>query len=147
MRDKQGKMVITKAQARRFLVNYHGLGSDEPFKGKKGIQQYIEKVGCIQYDPLNVVGTNPDLVLQSRIKGYSPILLDELLYTDRTLIDGWDKMMAIYSTEDWPYFHRIRDKNGESMKKVMSKGGTIQVSDLTEQIKKVIRVDGPKLGS
>jgi uncharacterized protein YcaQ len=35
-------------------------------------------------------------------------MLEELLYTDRQLLDGWDKMAAIYSISDWPYFGRHR---------------------------------------
>ena len=32
-------------------------------------------------------------------------MLEELLYTDRKLLDAWDKKMAIYPVEDWPYLH------------------------------------------
>jgi len=35
-------------------------------------------------------------------------MLDQLLYEDRKLVDGFDKMMAIYPVEDWPYFRRRR---------------------------------------
>lgn len=47
---------------------------------------YIRKVGCIQFDPLNVVGTNPELVLQSRVEDWHPPMLRELLYGERRLI-------------------------------------------------------------
>jgi uncharacterized protein YcaQ len=73
-------------------------------KGKDGILDFIHHVGCIQFDPINIVGRNPDLVLQSRIKDYQASLLDELLYQDRQLLDGWDKMASIYTVDDWPYF-------------------------------------------
>jgi uncharacterized protein YcaQ len=78
-------------------------------QGKAGLQEFIRHVGAIQFDPLNVVGRNPDLVLQSRVTDYKPEMLEELLYTDRRLLDGWDKMAAIYSLSDWPYFSRHRD--------------------------------------
>ena len=68
----------------------------------------MRRVGCIQYDPLNIVGTNPELVLQARVADFTPALLAELLYQDRTLIDGWDKNVSIYAVEDWPYFARRR---------------------------------------
>jgi uncharacterized protein YcaQ len=35
-------------------------------------------------------------------------MLEELLYTDRALLDGWDKVSSIYSSADWPYFGRHR---------------------------------------
>jgi len=69
---------------------------------------YVRHVGCIQFDPINVVGRNPDLVLQSRVANYRPVMLEELLYADRQLLDGWDKVASIYPTTDWPYFARQR---------------------------------------
>ncbi|MEN8173020.1 MAG: crosslink repair DNA glycosylase YcaQ family protein, partial [Chloroflexota bacterium] len=45
---------------------------------------------------------------QSRVRDYRPQMLDELLYEDRRLLDGWDKMASIYRVEDWPYFSRRR---------------------------------------
>jgi uncharacterized protein YcaQ len=99
---------ITKAQARRFMLSYHGLYGVRLLKGKKGILEYIGRAGCIQYDPLNIVGHNQELVLQSRIDGFKPALLQDLLYDERLLLDGWDKVMSIYLTSDWPYFSRYR---------------------------------------
>jgi uncharacterized protein len=55
-------MHLTPAQARRFLLAYQGLWPADEFRGKAGILAHIRRVGCIQYDPLNVVGHNPDLV-------------------------------------------------------------------------------------
>ncbi len=99
---------ITKVQARRFMLKYHGLYGKRLPRGKKGILEYVRRVGCIQYDPLNIVGHNQELVLQSRIDGFKPAMLQELLYNDRLLLDGWDKVMSIYLTSDWPYFSRYR---------------------------------------
>ncbi|MCL2078198.1 MAG: winged helix DNA-binding domain-containing protein [Oscillospiraceae bacterium] len=103
-------MKICKTDARNFLVNYQNLTN--PLSGVGGILEYIKKVGCIQYDPLNIIARNADLVLQSRIRDYKPEMLEQLLYKDRFLIDGWDKMMSIYSREDWAYFHFVREKRG-----------------------------------
>lgn len=103
-----GNIEITNAQARRFMLSYHGLYGARLPKGRKGILQYIERVGCIQYDPLNIVGHNQELVLQSRIDGFKPDMLRDLLYKERLLLDGWDKVMSIYLTSDWPYFSRYR---------------------------------------
>lgn len=106
---------ITKEQARRFLLSYHGLSGPGFSKGKDGILKYLSRVGCIQFDPLNIVGHNQELVLQSRIDGFKPCMLEELLYKDRKLVDGWDKVMSIYNTSDWPYFSRYRASNLERL--------------------------------
>ena len=102
-------MQITKQQARRFLLRHQGLLPPHGFQGKDGILAFIRKVNCIQFDPLDIVGHNPDLVLQGRVRGYRREMLRELLYEDRKLLDGWEKMMAIYPVEDWPYFKRTRE--------------------------------------
>jgi len=99
---------LTLPQARRFLLTHQGLWPPHALTGKSGVLDYIRRVGCIQFDPLNIVGHNPELVLQARVADFSS-QLQELLYQDRALLDGWDKMRAIYPVEDWPYFGRLRD--------------------------------------
>jgi len=96
---------MTKAEARAFLVVYHHLNS-EPLVGKEGILDYIEQVGSIQFDPLDQVGNNPHLVLQSRIANYHKQDLYDLLYKNRELMDGWDKCLSIYKASDWIKFKR-----------------------------------------
>jgi uncharacterized protein len=108
-------MQMTKQQARRCLLAYQGLWPPRARQGKDAILAFIRRVGCIQFDPLNIVGNNPDLVLQSRFAGYTPRKLSELLYEERRLVDGWDKMMAIYPVEDWPYFRRFREDAAKNM--------------------------------
>jgi len=109
---ERSEISITKAQARKYLLRYHGLSGDFEFHGKEGVLAYIRRVGCIQYDPLNVVGTNPELVLRSKVEDFRPSMLSELLYRDRKLVDYWDKCMSIFPVEDWPYFSRFREHHG-----------------------------------
>ena len=99
---------LTRSQARRLLLAYHSLWPPRSLNGKEGILDYIRRVGCIQFDPLDIAGQNAELVLQSRVSDFQPEMLRELLYHDRQLLDGYDKNMAIYPIEDWPYFSRRR---------------------------------------
>ena len=69
---------ISKENARDFLVNYQGLSDFGQFEGYEGAKRFLSRVRCIQYDPLDVVGRNPDLVLQSRVKNYRPQMLYDL---------------------------------------------------------------------
>ena len=100
-----GSLNLTKQQASRFILAHQGLWPPYSVEGKSGILDFIRHVGCIQFDPLDIVGHNPELVLQSRVSDFCPAMLQELLYEDRKLLDGWDKQMAIYCIEDWPYFY------------------------------------------
>ncbi len=106
--DDTCEIHLTKSQARLFLLMKHNLLGEYRFLGKEGVMDFVRQVGCIQYDPIDVCGKNAELVLQSRIKGFSKSTLDELLYQDRLLVDYPDKNLAIVPVEDWPYFERYR---------------------------------------
>ena len=131
-------MKITKRQARRFILAHQGLWPPYGLEGKAGVLNHIRRVGCIQFDPLNIVGRNPELVLQARVSDFRPLMLQELLYQDRKLLDGWDKMMSIYSVEEWPHFSRRREaarrNRGRSREAVTS---------ILPQVRKEIEERGP----
>lgn len=99
---------LTIAAARRFLLLHHFLLPPRQLEGKAAILQIIRHLGCIQYDPVDLVGRNPDLALQARVKDYRPDMLQCLLYKERRLMDGWDKMASIFPVEDYPCFTRHR---------------------------------------
>jgi uncharacterized protein YcaQ len=95
---------LTSVEARRFLLAKQGLWPPRGLNGKDGILAVFDRLMCVQFDPLNVVGRNPDLVLQSRVADYVPEMLCELAYVERRLYDYWDKMMAYVPMRDWPNF-------------------------------------------
>lgn len=74
---------ISCEQARQFLATYHFTQTDLP-----GVQR---RLGTVQYDPLNPVGRNPDLVFQARVPGYQVNDWYTAAYTDRLIYDAWDK--------------------------------------------------------
>jgi hypothetical protein len=129
---------LNKRQARRFLLKHQGLWPPYQLSDKTEIVNFIQRVGCIQFDPLNIVGNNPELVLQARVNDFKQNLLQELLYQDRLLVDGWDKMMSIYPVEDWPYFNRYR----EAARQRLGDGST-PVAAVLPQIRKAIEQQGP----
>lgn len=102
------RMTIEPAHARRFLLAHQRLLPPRSIRGAKAVIDVLRHVGCIQYDPIDIVGRNPDLVLQSRIAGYSSDRLDRLLHVDHKAVMVWDKMAAIALREDWPHFARHR---------------------------------------
>lgn len=127
---------LTKKQARQFILLKQGLLGNYKFIGEKGVCKYIKQAGCIQFDPIDVCGKNAELVLQSRVEGFSKEMLDKLLYSDRKLMDYFDKNMSILSLEDWKYFSRQRAthyENGRSKDKVNA---------VSEEIKSIIKERG-----
>jgi hypothetical protein len=136
---------VSKEDACSFLVRYQNLTGPQSLSGVEGILEYIKKVGCIQYDPLNIIGRNADLVLQSRIIDYRPEMLEQLLYKDRLLIDGWDKMMSIYSREDWPYFRRVREKRGIGAISTLQYRNSSDALLYTDDVMESLAQNGPML--
>ncbi|SHO53533.1 DNA glycosylase AlkZ-like family protein [Anaerocolumna xylanovorans] len=106
---------ITRKQARRLLLKKQGLLGEYRFFGEEGVVSYIKQAGCIQFDPVDVCGKNPELVLQSRIKGFRKEMLYKLLYEDRVLIDYFDKNLSIFLMEDFRYFERTRKHMKEAV--------------------------------
>ncbi|MCW5878221.1 MAG: winged helix DNA-binding domain-containing protein [Anaerolineales bacterium] len=106
-------LTINKSQARRFLLGYQGLLPARRWAGKQAVFRAVRQLNSIQYDPINVVGPNPHLVLQARIRNYKREMLEAALYEERSLVEGFDKVMCIYPSQDWPYFHLYRRTMGE----------------------------------
>lgn len=128
---------LTRRQARRFLLLKHGLLGEHQYVGKSGVMEFTRQVGCLQYDPIDICGKNAELVLQSRIRGFSKNMLEELLYEDRLLMDYPDKNLAIISIEDWPYFERYRQAARQHAESYP------QMETLTRQVRDYIQQVGP----
>lgn len=103
-------IIYTKQEICNYLVAYQHLCDDSILQANDSIVEFIRKVGCIQYDPLDVVGRNADLVLQSRFRSYIKGDIEKYLYSDRVVFDVWDKNMSICAVSDWPYFERFRKR-------------------------------------
>ena len=114
-----------------------GLFGPYIFEKKDGALAYIEQAGCIQYDPVDSVGKNAELTLQSRVKGFRKKDLYQLLYKDRKLFDYPDKELSIIPMKDWPYFDRYRKLCKQ--RKTEFEG----LEDLEEEALAYIRKHGP----
>ncbi len=106
-------IAITTEQARSFLTLLHFPDSRPAARpvldhSADPIAGHLERLGSIQFDPLDVVGRNPDLVLQSRIEGYRPGMLYAALYERPVLFEGFDKNLCIFHRNDFPAFRRTR---------------------------------------
>jgi uncharacterized protein YcaQ len=128
---------LTNRQARQFLLLKHGLLDEYKFSGKQGVMDFARQVGCIQYDPIDVCGKNAELVLQSRIKGFTRGMLADLLYVDRSLVDYPDKNLAIIPVEDWPYFERYRQAARQHAERYP------EMVELTAQVRAYIQNHSP----
>ncbi len=115
-------ITLTNRQVRQFLLLKHGLLGEHKFIDKQGVLDFVRQVGCVQFDPVDVCGRSADITLNSRVKGYTKEMLDELLYTDRRLIDCFDKNLSIFTVEDLPVF-LFKKTNGGYAEMYDSRGG------------------------
>lgn len=61
-------VTLSRAAARRLLVAHLGLA--RPLgRGARGVRAVLDRLRCIQLDPLDVIGTNADLVVMARVDG------------------------------------------------------------------------------
>jgi uncharacterized protein YcaQ len=61
-------LTLTRDEARRALVAHHAL--DRPLgRGARGVRAALARLRCIQLDPLDLIGTNADLVVLARVDG------------------------------------------------------------------------------
>lgn len=127
---------ISNQNLRRFLLLKHGLIGKHCFAGTEGAYHFIRQAGCIQYDPVDVCGRNPEIVLQARVKGFQKQMLYNLLYKERRLVDHFDKQLAIFPIEDWEYFHHNRKNN-------YSNRGQEEIEKIKPEIFRIIREKGP----
>ena len=93
---------LSREQARRLLAHYHFRPTDLP-----GV---FTRLSTVQYDPLNPVGRNPDLVLQARVPGYRVDDWQPLAYEQRLIYDAWDKQACLVPTSDWPMRALVRER-------------------------------------
>lgn len=129
--------ILTNSQARRFILLKQGLIGAYKFIGKDGVCDFIKQAGCVQYDPIDVCGKNAELVLQSRVKGFTKQMLYDLLYTERKLVDYFDKNLAIIGVDDWKYFEPIRESNRKYGR------AHDEVDAVADRIKNIIKEKGP----
>jgi uncharacterized protein YcaQ len=71
----------------------------------------LDRLGSLQFDPLEIAGRNHDLVLLARIAGYRREWTDHWLYEDRRLYETYNKGLSIVPTAEMPWYRLTWDRN------------------------------------
>ena len=99
----------------------------------------FERLGSIQFDPLEVAGRNHDLVLLARIHGYRREWTDALLYEERRLYESYNKGLSLLPVSELPWFRLTWDRN-----QARHEGSTfVEHAPLVEELLERIRSGGP----
>jgi uncharacterized protein YcaQ len=102
---------VDRATARRFLVQRHLLAPPRALPPTlDSVRTVIERLGSLQFDPLEVAGRNHDLILAARVDGYTRTLTDRLLYEERWLYETYNKGLSLVPTAELPYYRLTWDR-------------------------------------
>jgi uncharacterized protein YcaQ len=132
---------LSLAAARRFLALRHLLAPPRSLPAEPAsVMAVFERLGCLQFDPLEVAGRNHDLSLAARIDGYRRELTDDLLYDERFLFEAYNKALNLLPTAELPYYRVTWDDGaaGHAGRLVA------EHAELAQRILTTIEAEGPK---
>src|SRR6266702_1795524 len=129
---------ISPEAARRYLVLRHFLAPPRSLPAEPAsVMRVFDRLGSVQFDPLDIAGRNHDLVLHSRINGYRRQWTDDLLYRDRTLYETYNKGLSLVPTSELPWYRVSWDLNRKAMEDTTFK----ENADLVEELLAKIRTE------
>ena len=95
-------VTLSRAEARRRLVAHLGLARSLG-RGARGVRAVLERLRCIQLDPLDVIGTNADLVVMARVEDVVRGDVWRHLFP-RHAFEHFAKERCILPAEAFPYY-------------------------------------------
>src|SRR3970282_2786142 len=103
---------LSRDVARRFLVLRHLLAPPRALPPEpESVLRGMDRVGSLQFDPLEIAGRNHDLVLLARIAGYRREWTDHWLYEDRRLYETYNKALSIVPVAHLPWVRLTCDQH------------------------------------
>jgi uncharacterized protein len=131
---------IDRATARRYLVLHHLLAPPRSLPpGEDSVRCVFDRLGSLQFDPIDVAGRNHDLVLLSRIAGYRREMTERLLYEERGVYETYNKGLSLVPTAELPWYRLTWDEAHEA-----HRGGAFdEHAPLVEELLERIRSNGP----
>ncbi|MFR4175319.1 MAG: DNA glycosylase AlkZ-like family protein [Lactococcus raffinolactis] len=133
-------IIFSKQDIRRYMIHHFGLDRLDAYgEGKSGVLTYIKQVASLQQDPINIIGTNIDIILASRFSDYSPQVLTELLYQDELLIEGFDKEACLFSRDEWGQFAFARDQRVAANLRTLSYRDQDKALDYLEEVTNLLQ--------
>src|SRR5512139_256309 len=141
-------VLLTPAEARAWLVGHHALSASELPPGAAGVRALVERLRCIQLDPLDPLGTNADLVALARVDGIAkgdvyrhllPGHAFEHFAKERCLLPAyafpWYRAELAVETAWWSHAERLRRLPKGVVEKVLDEvraRGPVAADDLAD---------------
>jgi hypothetical protein len=136
------QLELSPQQARRIALHAQLLdGRTRLPRGAEGAARVIEHLGYVQLDTIAVVERAHHHTLWTRVPGYAPALLDELL-AQRRVFEYWGHAASILPLSDYRYYlplmRRQREKPDAWARELMS-----QRDGVAAEVLRRIRDEGP----
>ena len=129
--------VVSAAIARRYLVLRHLLAPPRSLPAEPAsVMRVFDRLGSLQFDPLDVAGRNHDLALLARIRGYRREWTDDLLYRERALYETYNKGLSLVPTAELPWYRVTWDLYRERFDRTTFKDHASLVEELLERIRR-----------
>ncbi len=131
---------VSVPTARRFLATRHLLAPPRSLPAEPAsVMTVVDRLGSLQFDPLEVAGRNHDVVLLARVDGYQRAWTDGLLYDERRLYETYNKGLSLVPTAELPWYRVTWDRN-----RMEHDGGAFdEHAPLVEELLERIRAGGP----
>ena len=131
---------VSARAARRYLVHHHLLTPPRALPAEPAsVMRVVDRLGSLQFDPLEVAGRNHDLALLARIAGYRRAWTEGLLYRDRVLYETYNKMFSLVPTAELPHYRITWDR----VRARHEQGSFDEHAPLVEELLARIRDHGP----
>lgn len=131
---------LDRATARRFLAARHLLLPPRSLPAEPiSVMHVVNRLGSLQFDPLDVTGRNHDLVLAARIAGYRRAWTDGLLYDERRLYETYNKGLSLLPSDELPWYRVSWDQNRAEH----GAAAFVEHAALVDELLERIRRDGP----
>jgi uncharacterized protein len=133
-------LTIRPEVARRYLALHHLLAPPRSLPaGPEGVMAVFDRLGSIQFDPIEIAGRNHDLVLLARVAGYRREITDRLLYVERALFETYNKGLSLVPTAELPWYRVAWDR----ARRRHDEGAFDEHAPLVEELLGRIRETGP----
>jgi uncharacterized protein len=135
---------ISAATARRYLALRQFLAPPRSLPARRSsVMRVFDRLGSVQFDPLEVAGRNHDLVLLARIRGYRREWTESLLYEERVLYETYNKGLSLVPTAELPWYRMTWDRH-----RAAHEGGAFdEHAPLVEELLARVRDAGPMAAS
>lgn len=129
-------------QARRLALHAQGLAATPP--AGQSVEEVVERIGCLQLDPVAPVARSPLLVLNARMRGgATEQALDNAAYKRRALFDYWAHEASLCHVSDLS-LHRWQMKRWLELPRRRPYAEFLERNaDFAEELVEQIRERGP----